>query len=58
MKGTIVRYLDYMVTALIFRLNPDEDEIESLKREIDTDGSGEIDFQEFLEIMNSKTLRY
>ena len=29
-----------------------------LKKEIDEDGSGEIEFEEFLELMNSKTLRF
>ena len=29
-----------------------------IKTEVDEDGSGEIDFQEFLEIMNCKTLRF
>ena len=28
-----------------------------IKREIDEDESGEIDFEEFLEIMNCRTLR-
>ena len=41
-----------------FRLNPSDEEIEILKKEIDLDGSGEIDFKEFLTLMNSKTLRY
>ena len=40
------------------RLNPTDDEIEELRKEIDEDQSGEIEFQEFLEIMNSKTLRW
>lgn len=39
------------------RLNPTDDEVETIKREIDEDESGEIDFQEFLEIMNCRTLR-
>ena len=29
-----------------------------LKKEIDEDGDGEIEFEEFLELMNSKTLRF
>lgn len=29
-----------------------------IKTEVDEDGSGEIDFPEFLEIMNCKTLRF
>ena len=37
---------------------PCPQEIEELKREIDEDQSGEIEFHEFLEIMNSKTLRF
>ena len=40
------------------RLNPSDSEIELLKKEIDADGSGEIDFNEFLTLMNSKALRY
>ena len=40
------------------RLNPTDDEIEELKSEIDEDQSGEIEFKEFLQIMNSKTLRW
>ena len=40
-----------------FRLNPTDDEVELIKREIDEDESGEIDFEEFLEIMNCRTLR-
>lgn len=39
-------------------LNPTDDEVEQIKSEIDEDGSGEIDFEEFLEIMNCKTLRF
>ena len=39
------------------RLNPSDEEIEILKNEIDNDGSGEIEFKEFLTLMNSKTLR-
>ena len=39
-------------------MNPTDDEVEQIKLEIDEDGSGEIDFEEFLEIMNCKTLRF
>ena len=41
----------------LLRLNPTDDEVELIKREIDEDESGEIDFEEFLEIMNCRTLR-
>ena len=43
---------------MIFYYEPCPQEIEELKREIDEDQSGEIEFHEFLEIMNSKTLRF
>ncbi|XP_023337345.1 neo-calmodulin isoform X2 [Eurytemora carolleeae] len=39
------------------RLNPTEEEVRRLTVEIDEDGSGEIEFNEFLKIMNSKILR-
>ena len=39
------------------RLNPSDEEIENMKKELDIDGSGEIEFKEFLTLMNSKTLR-
>ena len=42
---------------LIGRLNPTNVEIEKIKIEIDEDGSGEIEFEEFLKIMNSTMLR-
>ena len=42
---------------IYFSLNPTDEEVETIKKEIDEDGSGEIDFTEFLEIMNCKTLR-
>ena len=42
---------------MITFFKPNPQEIEELKREIDEDQSGEIEFHEFLEIMNSKTLR-
>ena len=42
----------------VLGLNPSDQEIEILKKEIDLDGSGEIEFKEFLTLMNSKTLRY
>ena len=41
-----------------FRLNPSDAEVDQLKKEIDEDDSGDIDFDEFLELMNSTTLRY
>ena len=39
------------------RLNPSDAEVEALKKEIDEDDSGDIDFKEFCELMNSTTLR-
>ena len=39
-------------------LNPSDAEVDQLKKEIDEDDSGDIDFDEFLELMNSTTLRY
>ena len=39
------------------RLNPSDAEVDQLKKEIDEDDSGDIDFDEFLELMNSTTLR-
>ena len=44
--------------ASYFRLNPSDAEVDQLKKEIDEDDSGDIDFDEFLELMNSTTLRY
>ena len=41
----------------LFSLNPSDEEVNLLKKEIDEDGDGEIEFEEFLELMNSKTLR-
>ena len=43
---------------MLSSLNPTDEDIEELKREVDEDQSGEIEFHEFLEIMNSKTLRW
>ena len=43
--------------TLFFRLNPSDIEVEALKKEIDEDESGDIDFKEFCELMNSTTLR-
>ena len=43
--------------TLFYRLNPSDAEVEALKKEIDEDESGDIDFQEFCELMNSTTLR-
>ena len=42
---------------MVFRLNPTDEEIQQMADEIDEDGSGEIEFDEFLRIMNSKLLR-
>ena len=39
-------------------MNPSDDEIKSLRREIDDDENGELDFKEFCQLMNSATLRY
>ena len=47
-----------MLEALFRRLNPSDEEIELMKKELDLDGSGAIEFKEFLTLMNSKTLRY
>ena len=66
--GKLIRVLGYVMRIYCndkredfiyqtFRLNPTDDEVELIKREIDEDESGEIDFEEFLEIMNCKTLR-
>ena len=41
----------------VLGLNPSDQEVEALKREIDMDGDGEIEFEEFLLLMNSKLLR-
>ena len=41
-----------------FSLNPTNEEIEEVKNDIDEDGNGEIEFHEFLKIMNSSKLRY
>ena len=40
-----------------YSLNPSTAEVETMVAEIDEDGSGEIEFNEFLKIMSSKTLR-
>ena len=42
---------------IFLRLNPSDAEVEALKKEIDEDESGDIDFKEFCELMNSTTLR-
>ena len=42
---------------IMSRLNPTNDEVDDLKDEIDEDGNGEIEFNEFLAIMNSTKLR-
>ena len=43
--------------TFLFRLNPSDGEVDQLRKEIDEDESGDIDFEEFLELMNSTTLR-
>ena len=48
--------MKYFIVNLV-RLNPSDDEVKILTKEIDNDESGEIEFQEFLTMMNSKTLR-
>ena len=45
-------------TSSLSSLNPTNEEVEELKNDIDEDGDGEIDFDEFLKIMNSTKLRY
>ena len=47
----------FAISSLI-SLNPTNEEVEELKNEIDEDGDGEIDFDEFLKIMNSTKIRY
>ena len=47
-----------VVTIYCDRLNPTNAEVEEIKNEMDEDSSGEIEFSEFLKIMNSKMLRY
>ena len=46
-----------MQRTSIFRLNPSDGEVDQLRKEIDEDESGDVDFEEFLELMNSATLR-
>ena len=50
--------VNYTNTKYLLSLNPTDAEVEMIKTEVDEDGSGEIDFPEFLEIMNCKTLRF
>ena len=38
-------------------MNPSDSEVTSLRKEIDVDGNGELDFDEFCQLMNSATLR-
>ena len=40
------------------RLNPSDAEVDQIQKEIDADGNGEIDFEEFLSIMKSDLLRW
>jgi hypothetical protein len=48
----------YIILYLLYiRLNPTDEEIQQMADEIDEDGSGEIEFDEFLKIMNSKLLK-
>ena len=49
--------MNVVKTNYIGRLNPTNVEIEKIKIEVDEDGSGEIEFEEFLKIMNSTMLR-
>ena len=46
-----------MLITFLFRLNPSDGEVDQLRKEIDEDESGDVDFEEFLELMNSATLR-
>ena len=39
-----------LISQLYRRLNPSDAEVEALKKEIDEDDSGDIDFQEFCEV--------
>ena len=39
-------------------MNPSDDEVDALRKEIDEDKNGELDFDEFCQLMNSETLRY
>ena len=50
-------WLTFVMSSLN-SLNPTNEEVEELKNDIDEDGDGEIDFDEFLKIMNSTKLRY
>ena len=51
-------WVTILVRSSLISLNPTNEEVEELKNEIDEDGDGEIDFDEFLKIMNSTKLRY
>ena len=42
----------------LWSLNPSDDEVKTLRKEIDEDDNGELDFNEFCELMNSETLRW
>ena len=65
--GTLIRVLGYFPLNIViylwqqagvcFSLNPTNEEIEEVKNDIDEDGNGEIEFNEFLKIMNSSKLR-
>ena len=64
--GTLIRVLGLVALNVVillrqdtkcFRLNPTNEEIEEGKNDIDEDGNGEIEFNEFLTIMNSTKLR-
>ena len=39
------------------RLNPTDEEVDTLRQEIDADDSGVVEFKEFLRLMSSETLR-
>ena len=55
--GTIdAKELKVAMRALGFE--PKKEEIKKMISDIDTDGSGNIDFQEFLEMMTAKMVRF
>ena len=39
----------------ILRLNPTEAELDAMMYEVDTDGSGDVDFDEFVDVMSRTT---
>ena len=54
----ILRCYMSLINKLFQRLNPTNKEIYEIANEVDEDGNGEIEFEEFLKIMNSTKLRY